>query len=443
MKRIVMTLVAVLFLANLSQAQIRTYTTNEEDSMACVQNLSLYIEYFKQENYNDALPGWRKACSICPKSTESLWINGTKLMEGLIKAEADAAKKEKLIDTLFWAYDQRIEHFAKAAGKEGYVLGRKGSDMVKYRKNDPKGAFEVLDRSLELQGNEMEAGACIYLYKAAYDMYRKKQAEKSLLFDLYDRVSSAIEYNIANQSDARVKGAYQKAIENVDKMFITVAECPDLVENFTPKFEANPADEKLLNQILKAFDKRDCTDEELYQKAAVALYDINPSAKAAYAIANGYVKKDNVSEAFNYYMKAAEQAEDDEFKTKALTKAANTSLLLGRYIKAKSLALEMLKLNPNNGEAYIIIGDAYAKGRKECGSNECESRSAYWAAVDKYYKAKSVDPSVAEQAQSRINTYSAQFPKKEDCFFHGINDGTSYTLDCWIGETTTVRTRAN
>ncbi|MEX2597442.1 MAG: hypothetical protein WEC59_10985, partial [Salibacteraceae bacterium] len=58
-------------------------------------------------------------------------------------------------------------------------------------------------------------------------------------------------------------------------------------------------------------------------------------------------------------------------------------------------------------------------------------------------QAKNIDPSVASQAQSRINSYSAQFPKKEDCFFHGITEGTSYTFDCWIGETTTVRTRGN
>ena len=136
-------------------------------------------------------------------------------------------------------------------------------------------------------------------------------------------------------------------------------------------------------------------------------------------------------------------AEKHQHASFAMTQAAKTSLLLGNYIKAKSLANQLLSMNPYNGEAYIIIGDAYAKGRKDCGDNECTSRAAYWAAVDKYSRAKSVDPSVAEQAQSRINTYTAQFPKKEDCFFHGINDGTSFTFDCWIGETSTVRTTSN
>ena len=439
MRRIVLSLIAVGMFAHLANAQqIRTYTTNEEDSMTCVQNLSLYIEFFKQDNYADAIKGWREAATVCPKATESLWVNGIKIYQSMIEEEKDAAKKKAYVDSLAWAYDQRIEHF----GKEGYVLGRKGSDLLKYGKDD-QAAYDALNKSLELQGLEMEPGASIYLYKSAYDLYKDDKVEKQVLFDLYNSLSEVVDHNMTTQTDARMKGAYQQAMDNIDKMFSSVAECPDLVEIYGPKLEAMPNDEKVLRQILKIFDKRDCTDEDIYQNAAVNLYAIEPSATAAYAIANGYAKKKDLSNALEYYLKAAEQAEDDDTKGKALTKAANTSLLLGRYVKAKSLANQLLAMNPNNGEAYIIIGDAYAKGRGECGDNECTSRAAYWAAVDKYARAKSVDPSVAEVAQARINTYSGQFPKKEDCFFHGINEGTSFTFDCWIGETTTVRTRAN
>ncbi len=439
MRRIVLSLIAVGMFAHLTNAQqIRTYTTNEEDSMTCVQNLSLYIEFFKQDNYADAIKGWREAATVCPKATESLWVNGIKIYQSMIEEEKDAAKKKAYVDSLAWAYDQRIEHF----GKEGYVLGRKGSDLLKYGKDD-QAAYDALNKSLELQGLEMEPGASIYLYKSAYDLYKDDKVEKQVLFDFYNSLSEVVDHNMTTQTDARMKGAYQQAMDNIDKMFSSVAECPDLVEIYGPKLEAMPNDEKVLRQILKIFDKRDCTDEDIYQNAAVNLYAIEPSATAAYAIANGYAKKKDLSNALEYYLKAAEQAEDDDTKGKALTKAANTSLLLGRYVKAKSLANQLLAMNPNNGEAYIIIGDAYAKGRGECGDNECTSRAAYWAAVDKYARAKSVDPSVAEVAQARINTYSGQFPKKEDCFFHGINEGTSFTFDCWIGETTTVRTRAN
>lgn len=436
MKKFALVLLTIV-LANLSlEAQkVRTYTSNEEDSIACITALSLYIEFFKQDNYKDAFSGWRKAAKICPKCTESVWINGAKLYSSKIENEADEAKKELLIDTLEWVYDQRIAHF----GNEGYVRGRKGSDMIKYRPADPKAAFEELNKCYELEKLNMEPGAVLYYYKSAYDMYRKKLAEKSLLFDLYGTCSDVVDHNMSGS----LASSYDQAQSNIDKMFATVAECPDLVEIYTPQYNASPQDQVVLKKILKQFDKRDCTEEPLYQKAAVSLFEIEPSAEAAYAIANGYAKKGNYSEALNFYIKASELATQDmELKGKALNKAGNTALILKQFSKAKGLALQILKITPNNGDAYIIIGDAYMGGRGECtGINECEDRSPFWAAYDKYARAKSVDPSVSSTADKRMATAKDQFPKKEDCFFYGKNEGQSYNVGCWIGESTTVRTR--
>jgi len=439
MRRFLMTLMAFGLLSQVSFAQLRTYTNNAEDSMMCVQNLSLYIEYFKQDNYNDAIVGWREAAKVCPKATESLWTNGIKIYEELAEKENDIAKKVSLIDTMIWAYDQRIEHF----GKEGYVLGRKGSDLLKYKKNNPELAFAALSKSLELQGNEMEAGASIYLYKSAYDMFKDGNGEKAVLFDLYSSLGDVVDYNLQNQTSERMKAAYQSAQDNIDKMFGSVAECPDLIEIYSSKFKATPNDEKLLRQILKVMDKRDCTEENLYLQVAEELYAIDPSPEASYAIANGYAKKKNYSTASEYYGKTIESTDDNVLKMKALEKGARTAIAMGQGQKSKSLATKMLAINANSGDAYIIIGDAYIAGKSDCGGNDCSARAIYWAAVDKYARAKSVDPSVSEEAQKKINIYTEQFPKKEDCFFHGINEGTTFKFDCWIGESTTVRTRSN
>ena len=65
--------------------------------------------------------------------------------------------------------------------------------------------------------------------------------------------------------------------------------------------------------------------------------------------------------------------------------------------------------------------------------------SEYFAVIDKLQKAKSVDPSIAEEADKLIRTYSAYTPKDEDLFFIGIKKGDAVTIGGWIGETTTVR----
>lgn len=437
MKRIVILMAIVMLGMQYTNAQgVRTYTTNDEDSAACLQALSLYIEFFRQKNYTDAAVGWRQAAVTCPKATESLWQNGVTMYEELAKAEEDAARKETLLDTMFWAYDQRIEHF----GKEGYILGLKGSDYIKLR-DDTQGAFEMLSRAYELEGNESGPGAILYLYKSVYDLYKAKKVEKSAMFDWYSKASDVIDFNLKNASSANTTKAWESVQSNVDKFFSTVAECPDLVEIYTPQFAENSENIDLLKRIIKVFDKRDCSEEDLYLKVAAKLYEKEPSAESAYAIANGYAKKKELSMASEFYTKTYETAEDDDLKMKAFEKAARVALAQGQYGKAKSIALKMLAVDANNGEAYMIIGDAYFAGKGECQGNECTNRAPYMAAVDKYARAKALDPDLASEAQKKINAYSQQFPKREDCFFQGMQEGQSYTLDCWIGETVKLRFR--
>ena len=51
------------------------------DSAECIKYLSYYKEYYKQKNYDDALPNWRKAFKLCPPSAnQTMLIDGTSLM---------------------------------------------------------------------------------------------------------------------------------------------------------------------------------------------------------------------------------------------------------------------------------------------------------------------------------------------------------------------------
>ncbi len=88
---------------------------------------------------------------------------------------------------------------------------------------------------------------------------------------------------------------------------------------------------------------------------------------------------------------------------------------------------------------YLLIGDMYAATATSCGDNELTTRVAYWAAADKYNKAKAIDNSIEEEANQRINRVRSRFPDKNTVFFYGLQQGQSYTVGCWINETTTVR----
>ena len=50
-----------------------------------------------------------------------------------------------------------------------------------------------------------------------------------------------------------------------------------------------------------------------------------------------------------------------------------------------------------------------------------DSKCTYFAVIDKLQKAKSVDPSVAEEANKLISTYAAHTPKDADLFLSLIH----------------------
>ena len=109
------------------------------------------------------------------------------------------------------------------------------------------------------------------------------------------------------------------------------------------------------------------------------------------------------------------------------------------YARARQAAYDALEYNPNNGEAYILIGQLYAASAGSIFSEPSKAGLVYCAAVDKMQKAKSVDPSVAGKANGFISRYSAAYMDTETAFMMGIKAGESVSIPGWIGETTTVR----
>ena len=104
--------------------------------------------------------------------------------------------------------------------------------------------------------------------------------------------------------------------------------------------------------------------------------------------------------------------------------------------------MKVLEIKPEEGRAYLVLGNMYAAGAKACGTeSQVSQRAAYWVAVDTYIKAKQVDPSIAETADKLIAAYRAHFPSGDDLFTFGYKEGESYTVDCWFRATTTIRAR--
>jgi len=97
-------------------------------------------------------------------------------------------------------------------------------------------------------------------------------------------------------------------------------------------------------------------------------------------------------------------------------------------------------VEPSNGEALILIGNAIAASASGCA--EPEVWGPNWLAYDYYQRAKSLDPGVADKASERMAACAARFPEQAKAFFHQLSEGQSFQVTCggW-NESTTVRVR--
>lgn len=416
------------------------------DSINCIMNISLYREFYKQwkkmgykgPTIKDAITPWRWVFLNCPCGTQNTYIDGVNIMEYQIKNTTTDKDRDALIDTLMMVYDNRIKYF----NRKGYVRGRQGVDLYRLRTSDYDQAYEYFKESVELEETKSVGPVLIYYFRTTIKMATSGKLDSTAIVENFDQISNIIDKNIKKYTD---KGNVKKVTEwenvkgNIDMTFEPFAKCEDLVKIYTVKFNESPHDVELLKKVTELLDKKKCNATELFFNASVNLYEQEPTPESAFMIGKMYINAKDYEKALKYLQESTAM-ENTEKLADVYYYLAFCHQMRGNKIQARANALKAIDNNPNYGDPYLLIGDLYAASTNECNADDLEKRAVYWVAVDMYAKAKSVDPSVTDAANSRINEYSKYFPTKEIAFFRDFKDGDTYKVGCWINRQTTVRT---
>lgn len=412
------------------------------DPNACAKYQSLYIEFFKQGNYKDAMPWWKLAVQTCPKYSKNLYLHGVKMFEEKIEKETDPKKQSVLIDSLFWVYDLRIVHFGEdARSPKGYVLGLKGTAMQKYRKEDYQNGYKVLGESISLMGSQSSAAVVLTYMQASQQLFKDGAIDSEKVLTDYETVMDIVEANLKLNPDDE---GFKVTKDQVEVYFTNsgAATCDALVKLFTPKFAALKDDIDWLKKVTKQLKKAGCTDSKLFSEAAEAQFTLEPTAEAAHNLAFMFLRREETERGAEYLQKGIDIGQDsDELADMDYELATLYYSRFKNYQKARSLALKAIEARPNWGKPYLLIGQVYIAARQEVFSDPWDQATVFWVAVDKFIKAKAVDPEISDDANSLINTYSEYFPNNEMVFFRTMRDGDSYTVGGWINETTKVRSK--
>ena len=420
----------VLIVTILTVTGINAQSKFGEDENACKENLSMFREYYKQKNYADALKPWRWAYNNCPASSGNIYKNGPKIIKERIKE--DQINKDAYVDTLMMIFDQRIQYF----GKEGYVLGLKGYELIGIDKKRSEEGLGYLQQSLDLDGNKSSVQAVYGYMKAMVNLEKTGIKTKADVLRAYAIVSEVIDYNIVNES--KTTKNFIKYSEKVEDLFTPYANCDDLIALFISKFDPNTENIDFLKRLTKVLDNKKCTDSELFFNASSRLYALEPSAAAADQMSKMSIAKGKSSDAIAYAKEAIEMEEDSSKKAKYYLALADAYRSAGSFTSARNAVYSAFEFRKGWGEAYMNLGNIYIAGASSCG-NDFEKKTVYWIAVDAFKKALNNEDTKARASKS-INTYSKYFPTTEICFFNGVESGKAYTVACWINISTSART---
>jgi tetratricopeptide (TPR) repeat protein len=412
---------------------------------------SLYNEFYKQGDYASALPHWKHIFNKYPKSTSNIYIHGVKFFEYMLENAKTDQERDKYLDEFIKGYDQRIKYF----GGEGFVSGRKGTTWLKYKLDEKRvtplegealkqvmlKGYEWLNFSVDTEKTETELPVFLLLMQTTRSLFKLEGLPKETVVKNYDKCNSYLNQIIAKSTDKEKIDAAKEVQTYIEGLFSTsgAADCDALVNIFTPQFNEKNSDIEFIKSMLRRLRQAKCDDSELVEKAAIRLYELEPSAEAAFNMARGYVKKDDLEMAKKYYQQAIEQEKDPKLLA---TYYYERGLLLyikqSAYQEAREMARKAISLDPGLCDAYMLIGDIYVASSRSFNGTNLEKAAIFWVAVDYYNKARSGDDCAAD-ASKKASDYRKYFPNKEDAFMEGLQAGQSYRVEGWINETTTVR----
>jgi len=413
------------------------YGTDSASRLDCANNLSTMSEFMKIDLLDHAFPSWQLVFNECPASSKNIYLYGIKIYRARVAKQQDPAQKSTALDTLMLVYDRRIEYF----GQEALVLGRKGLDLLRYDNSQVQRVYEYLKESATLGKGKTEDAVMMALMQTSNVLFKQDGMDGRELIDNYLFSTEILTARIkAGKNASRA----ETALKNIEAIFANsgAADCETLVEIFTPKFEETPDDLEFLKKLTSLLANQDCEETGLFAGASENLYKIEPSSQAAYNLAKLFYKKEDIDKSITYYKEAINGDADAEQKAQLHYELG--LILFSKYddlTNARSNARKAIENKPGWGQPYILIGNLYASSSDNCGENDFEKTTVFWAAVDKFQQAKSVDSECSTEANELIAKYKAYFPNVEDAFFYGHEAGKEYTVGCWINEKTTVRTR--
>lgn len=495
MKRLVLLIVLTITLFGLKAQNPNCpykYGATPEDSLLSLERITYFQTFYNQKNYKEAYQNWQYLVQNCPCSWDGIFAYSQTMFDNLIKEEGDdSTRKQILVDSLLWSYQARSLYFPEKFS-EGSGLGFIALNTIRYRtpeflsaddRKEFKNAYNLFVQSVELEKEKTQPSVWDIYFKVAIQMV-KMQQDTTILIDAYERATSYIEigmietykridkqvsnlenlqqrmdadlitpeeYNktlaLLQRDTARANlfiNTYQRTLSNIEASFSPYAPCNVLIDVYSKRMPSIKDNIPALKKMLKLFQNaKDCPKiNPVFVEGLEIVHRAEPSAFTAFLMGNYTLQKENLTDddfnkALLFFHEADSLYETNNEKANIQFMIGNVYMIQQKYSESRNAANQAIKYNPNFAKAYILIGDLYAASGSRCSGGDALPNANSWAALDKYNKALSIDPSLTNDVNTRKSRLV--YPTQNDKFVRGLNNGDSYRVGCWINESTTVR----
>lgn len=427
----------LLSILSFSQADQPGWNWPEDPDLKsqAVEKQAYYKLLMAQSKYEEAMEPLNWLYENNPNLNLSIYIEGEKALDNIIKSSSDKARQAQLKDSILWMYDQRLEHFDNDANNMDRKAYKAFQLFYKVPSKYPE-LISIYEKAYEMNGPEIMT-VNLNPYMLLAKLYYKTSPENmpaEKVLDVHTQISEIIEIKRKNgESESKLKkeqdktDAWLRSIEGI-------LTCEFIESKLVPRFREDPSDISNAKKIFDYSREAKCTDQPYFLEASETVFKLQPSFTLANAIGGKYLASGEIDKGLQYYTEASNYASNDEEKFDALMGQAIAHSKKGNKTRSRSLAYEALSAKPGSKRAYNLIGNLYFTSFDDCKEekSQVQDRAVFLAAYKMYEKAGNA---------SQMEACKAQFPSIEDIFNAGLEEGSTMTVGCWINETVTLQRR--
>ncbi|MDO5607225.1 MAG: hypothetical protein Q4G08_02100 [Capnocytophaga sp.] len=420
----------------------------QAQDLNCNQNLSIFSEFAKVRNYNEAYEPWKSVYDNCPELHYATFAYGERILKDKIE-KSSGAEKAQFVKDLDKMYDDYNKYFPTRLDVTEMRI-KKALLMFDEKTGTSQQMYDLLHQAFTENRAGFKNEKALYLYfSELVNLHGENKKDLQEVFDTYDNVTEKIQEEknelsntlntlIAKEEAGTLSAAETRSLENtrkrvdnyetisesIDGKLGQLADCANLIPLYTRNFDANANNEEWLSRASARMSAKDCESDPLFVKIVTQQHKLKPSASSAYGLARMNEQRGDKAKAMQYYNESVDLETDNFRKSQKLVQIASKS----SKATAVSYAQRALTYNPSNSDAYRLIAHAYASSANECGETPFEKRAIYWLAASTARKGG---------LESLAARYDALAPTKVDIFESGMA-GKTVSFKCWVGQSVKV-----